>query len=97
MVTVPYFLFSPQHGKGPLSEGRVDKVEYQLGDKFFRGPRSKTTPSDSFRLEVSAYGPMLCLARVHIKDESAPVILERYINFEEAPNKALQPTAGHRG
>ena len=86
-----------QHGKGPLSEGRVEKVEYQLGDKFFRGPKFKKNPSDSFRLEISAYGPMLCLARVHIRGETAPIILERYVNFEEAPNKALQPMAKRRG
>lgn len=86
-----------QHGKGPLSEGRVEKVEYQLGDKFFNGPKVKTNSSESFRLEVSAYGPMLCVARVYIKDDATPIILERYVNFEEAPNKALQPTAKHSG
>ncbi len=86
-----------QHGKGPLTEGRVRSVEYQLGDKFFKGPKLKTDLSDSFRLEVSAYGPMLCIARVHIRDESSPIILERYVNFEEAPNKALQPMAKRRG
>ncbi len=86
-----------QHGKGPLSEGKVEKVEYQLGDKFFNGPKVKTNISESFRLEVSAYGPMLCVARVYIKDDTAPIILERYVNFEEAPNKALQPTAKRVG
>jgi hypothetical protein len=82
-----------QHGKGPLSNGNVEKVEYQLGPKFFKRPRVKTNQSDSFRLEVSAYGPMLCLASVYIKGEQKPLLIERYINFEEAPNKALQPTA----
>jgi hypothetical protein len=86
-----------QHGKGPLSEGKVEKIEYQLGDKFFKGPKVKTNISESFRLEVSAYGPMLCIARVHIQDEKTPVILERYVNFEEAPNKALQPAANRFG
>ena len=86
-----------QHGKGPLSEGRVNKVEYQLGDKFFNGPKVKTNISESFRLEVSAYGPMLCVARVYIKGDKTPIILERYVNFEEAPNKALQPSAKHLG
>lgn len=82
-----------QHGEGPLSEGKVEKVEYQLGDKFFKGPKVKTNPSESFRLEVSAYGPMLCVAQIHIRDNTTPIILERYINFEGIPNKPLQPTA----
>ena len=86
-----------QHRKGPLSNGEVEKVEYQLGPKFFKRPKVKTNQSDSFRLEVSAYGPMLCLARVYIKDEKEPLLLERYINFEEAPNQALHPTAKRRG
>ena len=76
-----------QHGKGPLTEGKVKSVEYQLGDKFFKRPKLKTDLSGSFRLEVSAYGPMQCIARVHMKDEPKPIILERYVNFEEAPNE----------
>ena len=86
-----------QHGEGPLSDGQVEKVEYQLGDKFFKGSKIKTNASEAFRLEVSAYGPMLCVARIYIKDDPNPLILERYINFEEAPNKALQPTVYRRG
>ncbi|MCE5252414.1 hypothetical protein LLG96_19610 [bacterium] len=70
-----------QHGEGPLSKGIIDKVEYQLGPKFFKHPMIKTNQCDSFRLEVSAYGPMLCLARVYIEGEKEPLLLERYINF----------------
>ena len=65
-------------------------MEYQLGDKFFKGPKTKTNISEAFRLEVSAYGPMLCVAQVYIIGEPDPLILERYINFEEAPNKGIQ-------
>lgn len=78
-----------QHGKGPLSNGLVEKVVYQLGDKFFKKPKVKTNPSEAFRLEVSAYGPMLCVAQVYFKNDTVPLTLERYINFEEAPNKLL--------
>ncbi len=74
-----------QHGEGPLSEGQVEKVQYQLGPKFFESPVDKCNARDSFKIEVSAYGPMLCLAKVFIKGELAPVELERYINFEDAP------------
>ncbi len=79
-----------QHGNKPLSESGVNKVEYQLGEKFFKYPKIKTDISDSFRLEVSAYGPMLCIAWVYFKNLEKPIMLERYINFEEAPNQALK-------
>src|SRR3989339_212245 len=85
-----------QHGKGPLSNGEIEKVEYQLGDKFFKKPKIKTNLTESFRLEVSAYGPLLCIAQVHFKNGEMPIVIERYINFEEAPYKALQPTAKSR-
>ena len=79
-----------QHGQGPLSQNIVEKVEYELGPNFFDQPYPKTNISEQFRLEVSAYGPMLCLARVLLKDSSSPIILERYIDFDEAPNKTLK-------
>lgn len=70
-----------QHGDGPLKEGKVKSVEYELGPKFFHHPVIKTNAADAFRLDVSAYGPMLCLAKVHFKDGQAPLLLERYIDF----------------
>lgn len=76
-----------QHGTGPLSNGEVEKVEYQLGPKFFKQPRVKNNKSESFKLEVSAYDPMLCIARVYIRGEKEPLMLERYINFEEIHKK----------
>ncbi len=73
-----------QHREGPLTRGEVEKVEYNLGPKFFRAPVMKTNRNENFRLEVSAYGPMLCIARVFVRDRPKPIELERYINFEDA-------------
>jgi len=73
-----------QHGEGPLPRGEVEKVEYNLGPNFFRGPVIKTNRDENFRLEVSAYGPMLCVARVFCRNRHEPIELERYINFEVA-------------
>ena len=70
-----------QHGEGPLSQGKVTSVEYHLGPKFFEEPVVKTNAEDNFRLDVSAYGPMLCLARVNFGDGTSPLDLERYISF----------------
>lgn len=70
-----------QHDKGPLSEGKVKSVEYHLGEKFFDYTVVKTNAKDNFRLDVSAYGPMLCLAKVNFDDNTPPLELERYINF----------------
>lgn len=69
-----------QHGDGPLKAGRVDRVEYSLGPKFFRGIVVKRNPEECFRLEVSVYAPMLCVARVHLTDGSS-FDLERYADF----------------
>lgn len=74
-----------QHGEGPLSEGLIERVEYHLGPKFFTHPVIKYNSSENFRLEVSAYGPMLCLARVFVKGKNDPIDLERYIDIGSFP------------
>ncbi len=43
-----------QHGKGPLTHGLIDRVEYELGPKSFDKPRVKRNSHEQFRLEVSA-------------------------------------------
>jgi hypothetical protein len=70
-----------QHGDGPLKAGLVDHVEYVLGPKFFRGPVVKRNREDDFRLEVSAYSPMLCVARVFLANGSSFEV-ERYADFD---------------
>jgi hypothetical protein len=70
-----------QHGDGPLSHKTVESVEYYLGPKFSNRPYIKTNVKSNFRLDISAYGPMLCLAKVNFKDGSQPVYLERYCDF----------------
>lgn len=70
-----------QHSEGPLSKGKVKSVEYHLGLMFYKEPVMKTNVKENFRLDVSAYGPMLCLARVNFNDGTPPLDLERYINF----------------
>lgn len=75
-----------QHGEGPLTQGTVKSVEYHLGPKFFKRTVVKTESGNNFRLEVSAYGPMLCLARVHFDDGSPSLDLQRYIDFWPASN-----------
>jgi hypothetical protein len=76
-----------QHGEGPVSEALVDHVEYSLGPMFFQSPVVKSNHDESFRLEVSAYAPMLCLARVCLKD-GGRFVLERYVNFDQLAARA---------
>ena len=71
-----------QHGTGPMSQGLVEKVEYELGPKFFDAQVTKSNIDEKFRIEISAYGPLLCLAKVYLKDGRHPIILERYIDFD---------------
>jgi|SRR5690349_1207453 len=72
-----------QHSNGPLSSGEIVCVEYALGPKFFPRPVTKRNRNQHFRLEVSAYGPMLCLARVRLANGSS-FVLQRYVDFETA-------------
>jgi hypothetical protein len=82
-----------QHGSRPLPEGKVSQVEYELGRKFFPEPVIKTDPRDDFRLDVSAYAPVLCLARVHFTTNRAPLELFRYLDFPEDAIADVIPSA----
>ncbi len=70
-----------QHGQGPLSLGQIKYVEYELGRKFFNQPIIKYNKNEDFALDVSAYAPMLCIAKIKLKDNNE-IILKRYIDFD---------------
>jgi hypothetical protein len=82
-----------QHKAGPLTRGEVDRVEYYLGPMFFSAPKVKKNRLDAFKLEVSAYYPMLCLARVFLKGRSDPIELDRYIDFDVPASEQPEPPA----
>lgn len=87
-----------QHRSGPMSDGKVIKVEYHLGPNFFNGkPVVKTNASDAFRLEISAYGPVLCLARVYIEEAEKTIELMRYVDFEITPEQIAAHGRGTAG
>ncbi len=65
----------------PLMDGKIKSVEYHLGPKFAKSTIVKTDQDTSFRMEISAYGPLLCLARVNFDDGHAPITLSRYVDF----------------
>jgi len=83
-----------QHKSGPLNRGEVERVEYHLGPLFFTEPVVKTNSGEAFKLEVSAYYPMLCLACVFVRNKSEPVELERYIDFE-VPSGGAHASVSH--
>lgn len=70
-----------QHNLGPLGEEEVESVEYQLGPRFSTKPLTVEDSTNNFELEVSAYSPVLCLARVNFIDNRMPLKLFRYIDF----------------
>lgn len=70
-----------QHGKGPLTLNQIENVEYELGGKFFKKPVIKTNSDENYAIDVSAYAPMLCVAKVNMKDHKA-IMLSRYIDFD---------------
>jgi hypothetical protein len=73
----------PEGGATSLQEGTVESVAYQLGPKFSEEAIIKRNSGDAFALDVSAYGPMLCLARVTFNNGTDPLYLSRYIDFPE--------------
>ena len=70
-----------QHGQGPLTSNQIDSVEYELGRKFFKKPVVKKNTDHNFALDVSAYAPILCIAKVNLKDGKT-IVLKRYIDFD---------------
>jgi hypothetical protein len=75
-----------QHKTGPLNRNEVGTVEYHLGPMFFTEPVIKRNREEAFKLEVSAYYPMLCIARAYLRNRSQPIELERYIDFDVPAN-----------
>jgi hypothetical protein len=73
----------PEGRPTPLEAGTVESVTYQLGPRFSREPITERNSEDNFALDLSAYGPMLCLAEVHFNDGTEHLRLSRYIDFPE--------------
>jgi hypothetical protein len=61
----------------------VDKVEYHVGASWFEGGSVfKTNADENFKLDISAYGSTLCMARVYFKDGTI-VSLQRFLDFPD--------------
>jgi hypothetical protein len=73
-----------QHAEGPLARGEIKAVEYTLGPKFSNHSLVCTDARNDFALTVAMWGPMLCLAKVYFADGRQPLLLERYINFDQS-------------
>jgi hypothetical protein len=85
-----------QHRDGPLSRGEVRAVEYTLGPNFSDHSRVSTNPRDGFAIEESMWGPMLCLAKVYLTGDREPLVLERYINFEQENERPAEASPSLR-
>jgi hypothetical protein len=64
----------------PITDGLIENVEYYLGASFRRS-FTRTDVATGFRLDVSAFGPTLCVASVSFTDGTPPVTLFRYLDF----------------
>ena len=64
----------------PITDGLIEKVEYYLGASFGR-TFTRRDVATGFRLDVSAFGPTLCVAWVRFTDGKPPVALFRYLDF----------------
>jgi hypothetical protein len=72
-----------QHREGPLSRGEIRAVEYTLGPQFTDHSLVRMDPTDDYAIHVPMWDTMLCLAKVYFTDSSQPLLLERYINFDQ--------------
>lgn len=64
---------------------QIDYVRYAVGEMWFGSPFTVTDADNGFELDLSAYGPFLCIAEVYFKD-GGTCRLERFIDFEMATN-----------
>jgi hypothetical protein len=85
VVDIRIFLHDHPHPDGrptPLEKGAVESVTYYLGPKFpSEDATTKRNSGDAFALDITAYGPVLCLAKVEFNDDTEPLYLSRYIDF----------------
>jgi hypothetical protein len=83
----------PHKSYGKLND--VKKVEYYFGHYFGRSQSTNGTKyivengSDAFAVKVTAYGPMLCEARIVFHD-GTEVVTNRYLDFEGTEYKFKQ-------
>lgn len=73
-----------EHAERPLTNELIEKVRYDLGTSF--GVFDRHNADEGFRLNISAYGPTLCVAEVHFKDGHSPIVLHRYLDFIASPS-----------
>ena len=75
-------IYLVEHPNQKLTKGKVKSVEYELGRMFFDTTVIKTNEEENFKLNVSAYAGMLCIAKVTLNNDQV-LTLTRYINFDE--------------
>jgi hypothetical protein len=96
---VAIYLFSHK-GRGALNEVRL--VEYYFGDYFgkdlgeYGSKYLVQNGSEGFAVRLTAYGPMLCIAKLIFHDGST-VFSQRYLDFEHfgykyVPAKISKPS-----
>lgn len=65
-------------------------MTYYLG-KYFRDKLySKENAKDGFSLQISAFGPLLYVARVELVD-GTPIVLQRYLDFDVPADSKESP------
>jgi hypothetical protein len=90
--TVDMVISLRQHRTGPVTAGEVEIVEYWLGPRFSRQPIVKTRSDASFDLDVSVFGPVLCLARITLTNGEV-IEVDRYLDFKATDDSAFAEAA----
>lgn len=82
--TYEIFILVKRHKDRPIDD--IEKVDFYLGQYWGNKVFSEVPRDGLVGLRTSAYGPFLCVCKVHLKAEgskpSQTIMLERYIDFE---------------
>jgi hypothetical protein len=69
------------YGTKPLTNNKVESVEYQLDLSVSTDPIIVQDATNNFGIFIALNRPVLCLAKVTLSNGSTPLTLERYISF----------------
>lgn len=82
--TYDIFILVKRHKDRPIDD--IEKVDFYLGPYWGNKIFTEVPRDGLIGLRTSAYGPFLCVCKVHLRAEgdklAQPIMLERYIDFE---------------
>ncbi len=79
---VYYRIFITTHAANQELKSKIEKVVYHLHPSFKNPTRVITTHDNDFLLKTNGWGEFVTRADVYLKNDSAPIKLNRYIELK---------------